>query len=91
MWTWTLFFSWMFVGRAAAGPQYMVAIPATLESGAETKLCASLLQPNETLVMVITLKSSEENTTLFKQASNKDFHSCTQFTVSTIRTLTEIT
>ncbi|XP_056297584.1 alpha-2-macroglobulin-like [Pseudoliparis swirei] len=81
MWTWTLFFSWMFVGRAAAGPQYMVAIPATLESGAETKLCASLLQPNETLVMIITLKSSEENTTLFKQASNKDFHSCTQFTV----------
>ncbi|XP_034403946.1 alpha-2-macroglobulin-like [Cyclopterus lumpus] len=83
MWTWTLcvFFSWMFVGRAAAGPQYMVAIPATLESGAVTKLCASLLQPNETLVMTITLKSSEENTTLFTQASNKDFHSCTQFMV----------
>uniref|UniRef100_A0A8C2YY12 Alpha-2-macroglobulin-like n=1 Tax=Cyclopterus lumpus TaxID=8103 RepID=A0A8C2YY12_CYCLU len=61
--------------------QYMVAIPATLESGAVTKLCASLLQPNETLVMTITLKSSEENTTLFTQASNKDFHSCTQFMV----------
>uniref|UniRef100_A0A8C2WSX2 Alpha-macroglobulin receptor-binding domain-containing protein n=1 Tax=Cyclopterus lumpus TaxID=8103 RepID=A0A8C2WSX2_CYCLU len=77
MWTWTLSLFCMFL----CCRQYMVAIPATLESGAVTKLCASLLQPNETLVMTITLKSSEENTTLFTQASNKDFHSCTQFMV----------
>ncbi|XP_068440468.1 alpha-2-macroglobulin-like [Clinocottus analis] len=87
MWTWTLcvFFSWMFVGRAVAGPQYMVAIPATLESGAVTKFCASLLQPNETLVMTISLKSSEKNTTLFTQTSNKDFHSCTEFKVPLVK------
>ncbi|KAL6104955.1 a2ml1 [Pungitius sinensis] len=83
MWTWTLcvFLSWMCVGRAVAGPQYMVAIPAVLQAGAETKFCASLLQPNETLVMTITLKSSERNTTLLTKTSSTEFHSCTQFVV----------
>ncbi|XP_037336673.2 alpha-2-macroglobulin-like [Pungitius pungitius] len=83
MWTWTLcvFLSWMCVGRAVAGPQYMVAIPAVLQAGAETKFCASLLQPNETLVMTITLKSSERNTTLLTKTSSTQFHSCTQFVV----------
>ncbi|KAL6103005.1 a2ml1 [Pungitius sinensis] len=83
MWTWTLcvFLSWICVGRAVAGPQYMVAIPAVLQAGAETKFCASLLQPNETLVMTITLKSSERNSTLLTKTSSTEFHSCTQFVV----------
>ncbi|KAM8902730.1 alpha-2-macroglobulin-like [Spinachia spinachia] len=83
MWTWTLcvFLSWMCVGRAVAGPQYMVAIPAVLQAGAETKFCASLLQPNESLVMTITLKSSQRNTTLLSKTSSTEFHSCTQFVV----------
>uniref|UniRef100_A0A7N8XPS2 Alpha-2-macroglobulin-like n=1 Tax=Mastacembelus armatus TaxID=205130 RepID=A0A7N8XPS2_9TELE len=38
---------------------YMVAVPAVLEAGAETKFCASLLQPNETLVMTVSLTSEE--------------------------------
>ncbi|XP_068557776.1 alpha-2-macroglobulin-like isoform X1 [Cebidichthys violaceus] len=81
MWTWTLCVFFSCVGRALAGPQYMVAIPATLEAGAETKFCASLLQPNETLVMTVTLKSSEANTTLLTRTSNTEFHICTQFEV----------
>ncbi|XP_059187571.1 alpha-2-macroglobulin-like [Centropristis striata] len=86
MWTWTLcvFLSWMSAGQAAAGPKYMVAIPAVLEAGAETKFCASLLQPNETLVMTVTLKSEEANTTLLKQTSAQDFHTCTEFTVPVV-------
>ena len=60
----------------------MVAIPAVLEAGAETKFCASLLQPNETLVMTVTLMSAQTNTTLIQQTSSEDFHICTQFTVS---------
>ncbi|XP_075938108.1 alpha-2-macroglobulin-like [Anarhichas minor] len=81
MWTWTLCVFFSCVGRALAGPQYMVAIPATLEAGAEAKFCASLLQPNETLVMTVTLKSSEANATLLTRTSNTEFHMCTEFKV----------
>uniref|UniRef100_A0A8C9XLT2 Alpha-2-macroglobulin-like n=1 Tax=Sander lucioperca TaxID=283035 RepID=A0A8C9XLT2_SANLU len=84
MWTWKLcvFLSWMCVGQVVAGPQYMVAIPAILESGAETKFCASLLQPSETLEMSVTLMSQEKNTTLLTETSSKEFHTCTEFKVS---------
>ncbi|KAK5929742.1 hypothetical protein CgunFtcFv8_010956 [Champsocephalus gunnari] len=74
----------MCVGPAVAGPQYMVAIPAVLEAGAETKFCVSLLQPNETLVMTVTLMSEETNTTLIQQTSSEDFHTCTQFTTPSV-------
>ncbi|XP_034095863.1 alpha-2-macroglobulin-like [Gymnodraco acuticeps] len=86
MWGRTLcvFLSWMCVGPTVAGPQYMVAIPAVLEAGAETKFCASLLQPNETLVMTVTLMSEETNTTLIQQTSSEDFHICTQFTTPSV-------
>lgn len=62
--------------------QYMVAVPAVLEAGAETKFCASLLQPNETVVMTVTLRSPETNTTLFQKTSSEEFHTCVQFKVS---------
>nr|XP_046244326.1 alpha-2-macroglobulin-like [Scatophagus argus] len=81
MWTWTLcvFLSWMSGGQAVAGPQYMVAIPAVLEAGADTRLCASLLQTNETVKMTITLKP--RNITLFQETSDEKFHTCVQFKV----------
>ncbi|XP_039678847.1 alpha-2-macroglobulin-like isoform X2 [Perca fluviatilis] len=87
MWTWKLcvFLSWMCVGQAVSGPQYMVAIPAILESGAETKFCASLLQPSETLEMSVTLMSQEANTTLLKKTSSQEFHTCTNFKVPLVQ------
>uniref|UniRef100_A0A668VEK2 Alpha-2-macroglobulin-like n=1 Tax=Oreochromis aureus TaxID=47969 RepID=A0A668VEK2_OREAU len=79
--TWTLcvLLSWICVDQAVAEPQYLVAIPAVIEAGAETKFCASLLQPGETVVMTVTLMSREENTTLLTHTSNEEFHTCTQF------------
>uniref|UniRef100_A0A8C9XNQ4 Alpha-2-macroglobulin-like n=1 Tax=Sander lucioperca TaxID=283035 RepID=A0A8C9XNQ4_SANLU len=65
--------------------QYMVAIPAILESGAETKVCASLLQPSETLEMSVTLMSQEKNTTLLKETSSKEFHTCSEFKVPLVQ------
>uniref|UniRef100_A0A8C9X830 Alpha-2-macroglobulin n=1 Tax=Sander lucioperca TaxID=283035 RepID=A0A8C9X830_SANLU len=65
--------------------QYMVAIPAILESGAETKFCASLLQPSETLEMSVTLMSQEKNTILLKKSSSKEFHTCTEFKVPLVQ------
>ncbi|KAG7240555.1 hypothetical protein INR49_026762 [Caranx melampygus] len=52
---------------------------AVIEAGAETKFCASLLQPNETMVMTVTLMSEEKNTTLLKQTASEEFHTCTHF------------
>lgn len=68
----------------------MVAIPAVLEAGAEAKFCASLLQPNETLTMTVTLISAEERTTLHTQTSSEEFHTCTQFKVSSSNTILQI-
>ncbi|XP_042338101.1 uncharacterized protein LOC121939015 [Plectropomus leopardus] len=84
IWPWTLcvFLSWTSAGQAAAGPHYMVTVPAILEAGAQTKFCASLRQPNETLEMTVTLLSEDAQTILLKQTSSKEFHTCTEFQVS---------
>ncbi|XP_022071816.2 alpha-2-macroglobulin-like [Acanthochromis polyacanthus] len=87
MWTWTLFvcLSWMQAEPTLAEPKYMVVIPAVLEAGAETKFCASLLQPNETLIMTVTLMSKQTNTTLLEKTSNAEFHTCVQFQVPLVQ------
>uniref|UniRef100_A0A8C9XB82 Alpha-2-macroglobulin-like n=1 Tax=Sander lucioperca TaxID=283035 RepID=A0A8C9XB82_SANLU len=64
---------------------YMVAIPAILESGAETKFCASLLEPSQTLEMSVTLMCQEANTILLKKSSSKEFHTCTEFKVPLVQ------
>ncbi|XP_041850408.1 alpha-2-macroglobulin-like protein 1 [Melanotaenia boesemani] len=83
MWTWTLcvFFCWMHVVKVLSEPHYMVAIPAVLEAGAETRFCVSLLQPNGTLVMTVTLRSQDMNTTLLEKTSSENFHECIEFQV----------
>ncbi|XP_068601521.1 alpha-2-macroglobulin-like [Brachionichthys hirsutus] len=82
-WTWSLcvFLSCVFAAQAAGKPQYMVAIPAVLEAGVEAKFCASLLQPNETVVMTVTLK----DTTLLQQISNEEFHVCVSFQTPSVQ------
>ncbi|KAK2846828.1 hypothetical protein Q5P01_009827 [Channa striata] len=86
MWTWTLcvILTWMWLDQVIAGPQYMVTIPAVLEAGAETQFCTSLLQPNETLVMTVSLSSKKEDKTLLKKKSNGNFHICTTFKVPSV-------
>uniref|UniRef100_A0A673XZA9 Alpha-2-macroglobulin-like n=1 Tax=Salmo trutta TaxID=8032 RepID=A0A673XZA9_SALTR len=58
---------------------YMVAIPAVIQAGSEAKLCASLLQPNETLVMTISLIADEQSKILLQESSDQEFHRCFQF------------
>uniref|UniRef100_A0A8C8CJP2 Uncharacterized protein n=1 Tax=Oncorhynchus tshawytscha TaxID=74940 RepID=A0A8C8CJP2_ONCTS len=58
---------------------YMVAIPAVIQAGSEAKLCASLLQPNETLVMTISLIVDEQSKILLQESSDQEFHRCFQF------------
>ncbi|XP_075891994.1 alpha-2-macroglobulin-like [Nelusetta ayraudi] len=64
------------VGQAVADPQYLVAIPAVIRSGAQTTLCASLLQPSEDMTMNVTLRPGG---VLLLQTSNTDFHICETF------------
>uniref|UniRef100_A0A8C7TLR7 Alpha-2-macroglobulin-like n=1 Tax=Oncorhynchus mykiss TaxID=8022 RepID=A0A8C7TLR7_ONCMY len=58
---------------------YMVAIPAVIQAGSEAKLCASLLQPNETLVMTISLIVDEQSKIILQESSDQEFHRCFQF------------
>ncbi|XP_062328744.1 alpha-2-macroglobulin-like isoform X2 [Osmerus eperlanus] len=87
VWRWMLLASLlsMCVSQEAPTPAYMVAIPAILPAGSEAKLCTSLLQPNETLVMTISLQSQGENLKLFQETSDKEFHRCFQFQVPQVQ------
>uniref|UniRef100_A0A3Q1J5E0 Uncharacterized protein n=1 Tax=Anabas testudineus TaxID=64144 RepID=A0A3Q1J5E0_ANATE len=78
---------WMSVDQVLGEPQYMVAIPAVLEAGSETKFCASLLQPSGSVVMTVTLVSGEESTTLLNHTSSEEFHMCTQFKVPLVQNI----
>uniref|UniRef100_A0A3Q3LVM2 Alpha-2-macroglobulin-like 1 n=1 Tax=Mastacembelus armatus TaxID=205130 RepID=A0A3Q3LVM2_9TELE len=65
--------------------QYIVAVPAVLEAGAQARFCASLLQPSETLVMTVSLVSGQKSITLLKKTSSRAFHDCTQFKVPLVK------
>uniref|UniRef100_A0A667YKS3 Alpha-2-macroglobulin n=1 Tax=Myripristis murdjan TaxID=586833 RepID=A0A667YKS3_9TELE len=86
-WPWMLcaLLSWVHVGQASPGPHYMVAIPAVLEAGADIQFCASLLQPNETLLMTVTLTSQAENRTLLMEEADTDVHTCVKFKVPMVQ------
>uniref|UniRef100_A0A8K9X590 Alpha-2-macroglobulin-like n=1 Tax=Oncorhynchus mykiss TaxID=8022 RepID=A0A8K9X590_ONCMY len=84
VWRWILFacIHWLCVCQETPRPVYMVAVPAVIQAGSEAKLCASLLQPNETLVMTVSLMADGQNKRLLHQSSDQEFHRCVQFQVS---------
>ncbi|XP_007575634.1 alpha-2-macroglobulin-like [Poecilia formosa] len=86
MWTWTLWviFCGTWVAPISAEPHYMVTMPAILEAGAQTKLCASLMEPNESLTMTVTLTSQEQTTILHEKTSGEEFLECIQFQVPSV-------
>ncbi len=59
----------------------MVTFPAMIESGSEAKLCASLLKPNESLVMNIYLVNGNQSTLLLQEKAEEEFHRCFNFKV----------
>uniref|UniRef100_A0A8C8CX71 Alpha-2-macroglobulin-like n=1 Tax=Oncorhynchus tshawytscha TaxID=74940 RepID=A0A8C8CX71_ONCTS len=81
VWRWVLFacFHWLCVCQETPRPNQMWPIPAVIQAGSEAKLCASLLQPNETLVMTISLIANEQNKILLQESSDQEFHRCFQF------------
>ncbi|XP_043115320.1 alpha-2-macroglobulin-like [Puntigrus tetrazona] len=67
------------VNGQTPGPSFMVTFPATIESGSEAKLCASLLNPNESLVMNIYLVHDDQSTLLLQEEAEEEFHRCFNF------------
>ncbi|CAG06491.1 unnamed protein product [Tetraodon nigroviridis] len=86
MWALFLCLNWIFTDGAAAGPQFMVAIPAVMEAGAESRLCISLLQPNETLAVTAKLVFEDKATVIFERSSDKEFHQCAVFQAPEVET-----
>ncbi|KAL0174311.1 hypothetical protein M9458_030279, partial [Cirrhinus mrigala] len=53
--------------------------PALIESGSEAKLCASLLKPNESLVMNIYVVDGDQSTLLLQEKAEEEFQRCFNF------------
>ncbi|XP_073673332.1 alpha-2-macroglobulin-like [Garra rufa] len=77
-WKRLLLFSFLLVcvNGQTSGPYFMVMFPAVIESGSEAKLCASLLKPNESLVMNIYLAHGDQSTLLLQEKAEEEFHRC---------------
>ncbi|XP_073673660.1 alpha-2-macroglobulin-like [Garra rufa] len=80
-WRGLLLFSFLLVcvNGQTSGPYFMVTFPAVIESGSEAKLCASLLKPNESLVMNIYLVHGDQSTLLLQEKAEEEFHRCFNF------------
>ncbi|XP_039617987.1 alpha-2-macroglobulin-like protein 1 isoform X2 [Polypterus senegalus] len=63
-------------------PKYVVIVPCALEGGSMAKLCAQVLNPNETMSFNIRLKIDLEEVHLMKETvKEKDFYRCINFQV----------
>ncbi|XP_067310949.1 alpha-2-macroglobulin-P-like [Pseudorasbora parva] len=70
----------LFAVHGQKRPLFMVMFPAVTESGSDAKLCASLLKPQESLTMTVSLLDDKNGTTqLVQQVSSKPFHRCFSF------------
>ncbi|XP_056612289.1 alpha-2-macroglobulin-like isoform X1 [Triplophysa dalaica] len=67
------------VNGHTSAPSFMVTFPAVIQSGSEAKLCASLLKPNESLIMNIYVVNDLKNTLLLQEKIDKEFHRCFDF------------
>ncbi|XP_065816801.1 alpha-2-macroglobulin-like protein 1 [Labrus bergylta] len=79
MWTLCVLMTWMCVALAA--PHYMVAIPAVVEAGAESRFSVSLMKPSGIMVMTITLRTKQATLTLLHKISSLEFHNVFKFQV----------
>ncbi|XP_067306909.1 alpha-2-macroglobulin-like protein 1 [Pseudorasbora parva] len=67
------------VYQGTSMPLFMVIFPATIRSGSETKLCVSLLKPEENLQLTISLVDNSQNRTLLQERTETELHRCLDF------------
>nr|XP_055052358.1 alpha-2-macroglobulin-like [Misgurnus anguillicaudatus] len=79
-WKGFLLLSFLFISiNGQSEPSFMVTFPALIQSGSEAKLCASLLKPNESLVMTVHLVKDDQITLLLQEKTDEKFHRCFNF------------
>ncbi|XP_065137324.1 alpha-2-macroglobulin-like isoform X5 [Paramisgurnus dabryanus] len=79
-WKGLLLFFLLFISvNGQSEPSFMVTFPAVIQSGSEAKLCASLLKPNESLVMTVHLVKDDQITLLLQEKTDEEFHRCFNF------------
>ncbi|XP_026138194.1 alpha-2-macroglobulin-like [Carassius auratus] len=74
------------VNGETSGPSFTVTFPAVIESGSEARLCASLLKPNESLVMNIYLVDGDQSILLLQEKAEEEFHRCFNFKAPLVET-----
>ncbi|XP_056102933.1 alpha-2-macroglobulin-like [Rhinichthys klamathensis goyatoka] len=81
VWKWLILALFLFaVEGQRSGPSFLVTFPAVIEFGSDAKLCASLLKPNESLKMTVSLLDATNRTTqLVQHSSVTEFHRCFSF------------
>ncbi|XP_067226511.1 alpha-2-macroglobulin-like [Chanodichthys erythropterus] len=70
----------LFAVEGQKRPLFMVTFPAVIESGSDAKLCATLLKPQESLTMTVSLLDDKNGITkLVQQSSSTPLHRCFSF------------
>uniref|UniRef100_A0AAV2J493 Uncharacterized protein n=1 Tax=Knipowitschia caucasica TaxID=637954 RepID=A0AAV2J493_KNICA len=71
--------------EASAEPQFVVVLPAVVESGTAVRFCLSLLQVSEELSVSVSLQKGTENTLLYKETHNDDTNKCSNFQAPVVK------
>ncbi|XP_048013066.1 pregnancy zone protein-like isoform X2 [Megalobrama amblycephala] len=70
----------LFAVEGQKRPLFMVTFPAVIESGSDAKLCATLLNPQESLTVTVSLLDDKNGITkLVQQSSLMPLHRCFSF------------
>nr|XP_023686044.1 alpha-2-macroglobulin-like protein 1 isoform X1 [Paramormyrops kingsleyae] len=63
----------------ATDPAFFVTFPTVIDADSQATLCASLLYPNETLLMTVLLNNNDESKILFKESTDTAMFQCIDF------------
>ncbi|XP_050984844.1 pregnancy zone protein [Labeo rohita] len=78
------------VYQGTSNPIFMVTVPGVIRSGSEAKLCVSLLRPEESLQLTISLVNFNQTRTLLQERTEKEFHRCLDFQAPEANSVQEI-
>uniref|UniRef100_A0AAY4ACK6 Alpha-2-macroglobulin n=1 Tax=Denticeps clupeoides TaxID=299321 RepID=A0AAY4ACK6_9TELE len=86
-WSWGSYICAVTEKNCSVCRSFIVTFPAVIDSGSQTKICASLLQPNETLTMSISLVHLGQSILLHRETSDNVFHHCFDFQAPVVEDL----
>ncbi|XP_043115309.1 alpha-2-macroglobulin-like protein 1 [Puntigrus tetrazona] len=78
------------LNQGTSKPMFLVTFPGVIRSGSESKLCISLLKPEENLQLTISLVYNEQKTILLQERTEKELHRCLDFQAPEFDSVQEI-